>query len=60
MTAFTCYVPPTRTTVTTFPSVAMQEASEKRRKQLEAARARRKIINTRFYQKMQAQSQFTA
>jgi len=44
---------------TILPSLAVQEAKEKRRKVLEAARARRKIIYTRFHQKMQAQSQVT-
>jgi len=44
---------------TILPSLAVQEAKEKRRRVLEAVRARRKIIYTRFHQKMQAQSQIT-
>ena len=43
----------------TLPSLVVQEAREKRRKVLEAVRARRKIIYTRFHHKMQAQSQAT-
>jgi len=41
------------------PSLASQEAREKRRKVLETVRERRKIIYHRFYKKMQAQSQVT-
>jgi len=37
----------------TLPSLAVQEAREKRRKVLEAVRARRKIISQRFAKKMQ-------
>jgi len=37
-------------------SEVVQEAKEKRWKVLEAVRARRKTIYTRFYMKMQAQS----
>ncbi len=45
---------------TMLPSLAVREAREKRRKVLEGVRQRRKIIYTRFYRKMQAQSQITA
>ncbi len=45
---------------TILPFLAVQEAREKRRRVLEAVRARRKIIYTRFQKKMQAQSQATA
>jgi len=38
---------------TLLPSLAVQEAKEKRRKVLEAVRARRKIIYTRFRKKIQ-------
>ncbi len=41
--------------LTTLPSLASQEAHEKRRKQLEAVRARRKIIYQRFRKHMQEQ-----
>ena len=44
----------------TVPSVAVQEAREKRRRVLEAVRQRRKILYTLFHRKMQEQSQFTA
>ena len=39
----------------TLPSLAAAEAREQRRKQLEAVRARRKIINQRFRHRMQEQ-----
>jgi hypothetical protein len=42
------------------PSLAVQEAKEKRRKILEAVRHRRKVIYARLYKKMQAQSHATA
>jgi hypothetical protein len=45
---------------TILPSLAVQEAKEKRRRVLEAVRARRKIIYTRFHQKMQVQSHATS
>ena len=38
---------------TILPSFTVQEAKEKRRKVLEAVRARRKIIYQRFREKMQ-------
>ena len=44
---------------TILPSLVVREAKEKRRKVLEAVRQRRKIIYTRFYKKMQVQSQVT-
>jgi len=39
----------------TLPSLAASKARENRRKQLEAVRARRKIIYQRFRQRMQKQ-----
>jgi hypothetical protein len=42
------------------PALAVQEAKKKRRKVLEAVRARRKIIYQHFHKKMQAQRQVTA
>ncbi len=39
---------------TTLPSLAVQEAREKRRKVLEEVRARRKIIYTRYFTKLRA------
>jgi hypothetical protein len=41
---------------TILPSFAVQEAKEQRRRVLEAVRARRKIIYTRFKEKMQLQT----
>jgi len=41
---------------TMLPSLAVQEAREKRRKVLEAVRARRAIIYQRFQKKMQLQA----
>jgi len=39
------------------PSLLAQDAKEKRRKVLEAVRARRKIISQRFAKKMQLQAE---
>jgi len=44
-------VPPTRTVVAVFPSIAVQEAKEKRRKVLEAARKVRRANYRRFSEK---------
>ena len=41
---------------TTLPSLAVQEAKEKRRKVLEAVRARRKIIYSQFMKKRRLQA----
>ena len=45
---------------TLLPSLTIQEAKEKRRKVLEAARQRRREIYKHFHKKMKTQSQFTA
>jgi len=44
------------TSQTTLPSLAVQEAKEKRRHVLAAVRARRKIIYQQFQKKMQLQA----
>jgi hypothetical protein len=41
---------------TTLPSIAVQEAKEKRRKVLEAVRQRRKIISAQFMKKRRLQA----
>jgi hypothetical protein len=54
MTGFPCCIRPTHTTVTTLPSVAVQETREKRRKVLEAAANVRKENYRRYYAKLKA------
>ncbi len=51
MTDFNCCIPPTRTTVPVLPPIVVQEAKERRRKVLEAARNTKRANYRLFMQK---------